>query len=262
MALARRTRALETLSFEADPTRGVRDMADMQRADRPVGNAAADAPGVRDLQLLYRNRFSSLERARKDEIWHVLCAQFFQRYVRPTDTVLDIASGLGEFSRHINAARIFAVDVNPDAARFLPDGSTFSLTSAERLDFLSDNSVDVAFTSNFLEHLPTKIVVDAVLREVWRVLRPGGIFVALQPNIRYAYKEYWDFYDHHTPLSHLSCAEAFELAGFQVVELIDRFLPFSTKSALPTHPLLVRIYLVSRPAWRFFGKQFLIVGQK
>jgi SAM-dependent methyltransferase len=236
-------------------------MTDIAKTSSPV-TGVADASVDSHLQALYRNRFSDSERARKDEIWRVLCARFFQRYVRPTDTVLDIASGLGEFSRHIKAARIFAVDLNPDAANFLPDGSAFSLTSAERMDFLSDNSVDVAFTSNFLEHLPTKIVLDAVLREVWRVLRPGGILIALQPNIRYAYKEYWDFYDHHTPLSHLSCAEAFEIAGLHVIELIDRFLPFSTKSVLPTHPLLVRIYLVCRPAWRFFGKQFLIVGQK
>ena len=192
----------------------------------------------------------------------MLCTHFFQRYVRPTDTVLDIASGLGEFSRHINAGRIAAVDLDPDAAGFLPAGSTFSRTSAEHLDFLSDNSVDVAFTSNFLEHLPTKAVVDAVLREVRRVLRPGGLFVAMQPNIRYAYKEYWDFYEHHPALSHLSCAEAFEVSGLRVIEVIDRFLPFSTKTALPTHPLLVRAYLACRPAWRFLGKQFLIVGQK
>lgn len=230
--------------------------------DGQEASVAANASMVNDLQRLYRNRFSESDRARKDEIWRVLCTHFFQRYVRSTDTILDIASGLGEFSRHIKAARIAAVDLNPDAAVFLPAGATFSPTSAERLNFLPDNSVDVAFTSNFLEHLPTKAVVDAVLREVRRVLRVGGRFIALQPNIRYAYKEYWDFYDHQTPLSHLSCAEAFELAGLQVVEVIDRFLPFSTKTALPTHPVLVRAYLACRPAWRLFGKQFLIVGQK
>jgi SAM-dependent methyltransferase len=246
---------------EADRIERRQDIDESQRADTQIGNVAPKS-SVIDLQRLYRSRFSELERGRKDEIWRVLCTHFFQRYVQPSDIVLDIASGMGEFSRHITAARVYAVDINPDAAEFLPAGSIFSLTSAQRLDFLSDNSVDVAFTSNFLEHLPSKAVVDAVLKEVQRVLRPRGLFVALQPNIRYAYREYWDFYDHHTPLSHLSCAEAFELAGLRVVELIDRFLPFSTKGALPTHPLLVRGYLACRPAWRFFGKQFLIVGQK
>jgi SAM-dependent methyltransferase len=215
-----------------------------------------------DLQRLYRNRFSEFERTRKDQIWRVLCTHFFQRYVRPSDVILDIASGMGEFSRHITAAKVYAVDINPDAAELLPPNSIFTLTPADRLDFLWDNSVDMAFTSNFLEHLPTKDVVEAVLKEVHRVLRPSGLFVALQPNIRYAYREYWDFFDHHTPLSHVSCAEAFELCGFQVIELIDRFLPFSTKGALPAHPLLVRGYLACRPAWRVFGKQFLIVGKK
>src|SRR5260370_1712015 len=138
-------------------------MTGVAKTSSPV-TGAADASVDSHLQALYRNRFSNSERARKDEIWRVLCARFFQRYVRPTDTVLDIASGLGEFSRHIKAARIFAVDLNPDAANLLPDGSAFSLTSAELLDFLSDNFVDVAFTSHFLEHLPATIVVAAVLR--------------------------------------------------------------------------------------------------
>jgi SAM-dependent methyltransferase len=237
------------------------DVDETQRVDIRIGSVAPTSSNI-DLQRLYRNRFSELDRERKDEIWRVLCTHFFQRYVRPSDVVLDIASGMGEFSRHITAAKVYAVDINPDAVEFLPAGSIFTLTSAQRLDFLPDNSIDVAFTSNFFEHLPTKAVMDDVLKEVRRVLRARGRLVALQPNIRFAYRQYWDFYDHHTPLSHLSCAEAFELAGLRVVELIDRFLPFSTKSALPTHPLLVRGYLACRPAWRFFGKQFLIVGQK
>jgi SAM-dependent methyltransferase len=215
-----------------------------------------------DITKLYRHRFSAEEQAAKDRIWQVLVEHFFQRYV-PTDaTVLDLACGYGEFIRHVRAKRKLAVDINAETASRLRAPIEFHLGPATRLDFLAGDSIDFCFTSNFLEHLPSKSAVNDVLREVHRVLRPGGRFMALQPNIRYAYAEYWDFYDHHTPLSHLSAAEAFSLAGFDVVELIDRFLPFSTKSLLPKHPALVRAYLACPWAWRFLGKQFLIVGEK
>jgi len=250
------------MSSGAAPLSGDAKIPDDERSGDSRREQGARSNAGEMLRSLYRNRFSAVERARKDAIWQVLCKNFFQRYVRPTDTVLEIASGFGEFSRHIMASKIIAVDPNPDAARWLPTGAEFHLAVAERMPFLADQSIDVAFASNFFEHLPSKASLDAVLSEVRRVLRPDGQFVALQPNIRYAYKQYWDFYDHHTPLSHLSCAEAFELAGFTVVELIDRFLPFTTKSKLPTHPTLVRAYLYCRPAWRLLGKQFLIVGKK
>ena len=215
-----------------------------------------------DVTKLYRHRFSAQEEVAKDRVWQVLVTHFFQRYIPRNATVLDLACGYGEFIRHVRAGRKIAVDLNTDSSSRLPPPIEFHLGAATRLDFLADESIDFCFTSNFLEHLPSKHEVNEVLAEVRRVLRPGGRFMALQPNIRYAYAEYWDFYDHHTALSHLSAAEAFSLAGFEVVELIDRFLPFSTKSALPKHPALVRAYLACPWAWRFLGKQFLIVGAK
>ncbi|MBC8024044.1 MAG: class I SAM-dependent methyltransferase [Burkholderiales bacterium] len=215
-----------------------------------------------DLQRLYRIRFSDADRAKKDAIWRVLVEDFFQKYVAPTDTVLDIACGYGEFTRHIRAGRKIAVDLNPDAARFLPAGAEFHLASAEDLSAIATGSVDVCFSSNFFEHLPSKETLDRVLRETLRVLKPGGRYVAMQPNLRYAPGEYWDYYDHVLPLTDRSCFEAFAKAGYEVVELIDRFVPFSTSSRLPQSPWLVRCYLAFRPAWRLLGRQFVIVGRK
>jgi ubiquinone/menaquinone biosynthesis C-methylase UbiE len=220
------------------------------------------SPGVTDVEALYDHRFSDAERARKDRLWEVLCDRFLQRYVRPEDTVLDVACGLGEFSRHIRAARRIAVDLNPSARRLLPEAVEFHAGPAHDLSFLADGTVDLAFSSNFLEHLSDKAAIDVVLREVRRVLKPGGRYVVIQPNVRYAYREYWDFYDHHTALSHLSCAEGFALAGFEVEEVIGRFLPFTTKTRVPSHPALLRLYLALPSLWRLFGKQFLLVGRK
>ncbi|MDX1584766.1 MAG: hypothetical protein R3338_14300, partial [Thermoanaerobaculia bacterium] len=63
-------------------------------------------------------------------------------------------------------------------------------------------------------------------------------------------------------IAHLGMAEALQLCGFEIVESRSRFLPYTTKSLLPQHPLLVRFYLLIRPAHLLLGKQMLVVGQR
>lgn len=217
---------------------------------------------MKDIDILYRHRFSESEHRTREKMWQVLCEDFLQKFVKPGDTVLDLGCGFGEFIRFIDAKKKIAVDFNSDAARFLPPEIEYHPVSVMDIDFLPLNSLDVTFVSNLFEHLNSKVEFDLLLSKVLRALRPGGILVALQPNIKYCPGDYWDFYDHNIPLSHLSCAEAFTKNGYEIQEIIGRFLPYTTKSAIPKHHLLVRIYLRFRPLWRLFGKQFLIVGRK
>ncbi|MBC8000157.1 MAG: class I SAM-dependent methyltransferase, partial [Leptolyngbya sp.] len=125
---------------------------------------------------------------------------------------------------------------------------------------LEDNSINVVFSSNFLEHLPTKDAILHTFKEAHRVLAPGGKIILLGPNIRFCYDVYWDFFDHYIPLSDRSVNEALNLEGFETIKSIDRFLPFSMQNKVPTHPLLVSLYLRMPFAWPYFGKQFLIVA--
>ena len=216
-----------------------------------------------DLSKLYRHRFKEADRDKKLEIWREICRGYLQKKIGPNQTVLDLASGYGEFSQNIHAARQIAVDLNPDAKRMLPGHVEFHNVSAT--DFAStvgEGVVDVVFTSNFLEHLPTKRELDLVFAEVIRVLKPGGRFLILGPNVKYLATEYWDFYDHYLPLSHLSVEEGLIQSGFEVSEIIPKFLPYSTRSALPQAPIFVSTYLKVPLAWKILGKQFLITGRK
>lgn len=216
-----------------------------------------------NLDLLYRHRFSESELPAKNAIWKVLCRHFFQRYVdADKDTVLDLACGYGEFINNIKAKRKIAVDLNPDSPASLAPGIEFHATRANELGPIPDGSVDVVFTSNFFEHLPSKTVLSEVLREVHRMLRPGGKLIAMGPNIRYLPGEYWDFIDHHLPLSERSLAEALSISGFEMVQVVDRFLPYTTQSRLPQAAWLVRAYLLMPISWRFLGKQFLVIARK
>lgn len=215
-----------------------------------------------DLAKLYRFRFNEADRSRKMLIWKVICEQFLQKLVGGNKTILDLASGYGEFSHNIRAAHKIAIDLNPDARGFVPADVEFYSTPADDMSCIETGTVDVVFTSNFLEHLPSKDILDKVFAEVLRVLKPGGKFIVMGPNIRYLPGVYWDFYDHHLPLSHLSLQEGLVQAGFDMELLKAKFLPYSTRSALPQSPFFVATYLKIPLLWAIFGKQFLVVARK
>jgi SAM-dependent methyltransferase len=213
-----------------------------------------------ELEKLYSQRFPEATLARKHAIWQVLCRDFFSRYVKPTDAVVDIGAGYCEFINNIVAGRKIAVDLNPDVRRFAAADVRVVNESCTAISQLDSESVDVVFMSNFLEHLPNKDMVLATFRESRRILKPGGRVIVLQPNIRFLPGEYWDYFDHHTPLTDRSLVEGLQLAGLTPTTVIPRFLPYTTKSRLPQAPWLVSLYLKLPLAWRVLGKQALVVA--
>ena len=215
-----------------------------------------------DLSSLYDIRFNETGLDKRLAVWRVLCRSYFDKLVPPQSTVLDVACGYGEFINNIRAGRKLAVDLNPDAPRHLDADVRFFQTAATDLSALPRGEVDVAFTSNFLEHFRDKDQLDKFLRELRDVLKPGGTFIVLGPNIRYAYREYWAFYDHYLPLSHLSLVEALKLSGYEPTKVIDRFLPYTMNNGAPTGDFIVKVYLKLPLAWKIFGKQFLVTARK
>jgi SAM-dependent methyltransferase len=213
-----------------------------------------------DLQRIYGARFLSNLEYRKD-VWAALVSGWFAQYVKTGDTVLDLGSGYGEFINTVRCGEKLAMDLNPDAPRFLgADVRFLQQDCAERWP-LSDQSLDVVFTSNFFEHLPDKAALGRTLDEIRRCLRPGGRLVALGPNIKYLPGKYWDFWDHYVPLTETSLKEALVTRGFDVDVCIGRFLPYTMASG-PQYPIVfLRAYLALPLAWRVFGRQFLVVGR-
>jgi SAM-dependent methyltransferase len=218
------------------------------------------------LQQVYANRFRE-RRAGRDRIWHVLAGGFFQRWIADDAVVLDLGAGYGEFLRHIRARRKLGVDANPQAAEFWArDVEPFHFDVSSPWP-LPGGSVDCVFTSNFFEHLGDKQALARCVEEVFTVLKPGGILIAMGPNIRRTHGAYWDFYDHLVPLTERSLAELLRLTGFEIRFCRAGFLPYTMSTAAPgmvslIYPLLLRVYLRCSFLWPLAGKQFLIVASR
>ena len=236
-------------------------MATIKPFDPETSDKGARKPPPIVLKEVYEQRFDADDQAHKDTIWREL-GRFLQRYIAPDARIVDIACDLGYFIRNVKARERWATDIR-DVSSALPSDVHFIRASGLDLaDVLPNDSFDLAFFSNYLEHLASTEAVLEQLRVTYALLKPGGRVLILQPNIRLIGGSYWDFIDHQTALTEKSLAEAATMAGFRTKQVIARFMPYTTKSRMPQHPLLVRAYLNFPPAWLLMGKQTLYLGEK
>lgn len=213
------------------------------------------------LAEVYRTRFNGVIDYRR-RVWQVLVASLFRERLGNPRRVLDLAAGYGDFINNIVAPEKFAIDFNPDAKLHLSSDVTLFSIDATTPWPVPAGSLDAVFTSNFFEHLPSADALLGILGQAASALRPGGRLVAIGPNMRFTLKEYWDFLDHRLPLTERSLKEALELRGFKVIECVPRLLPYSMESHRQVSPVLIKLYCHLPFAWRFLGKQFLLVAEK
>lgn len=188
-------------------------------------------------------------------LWSALWRYYFRALIGPEDCVLDMGCGYGDFINNVAARRRIALDSWPEFPRHLAAGVEARVGSVTDLGFLGDRSVDFAFASNLFEHLrPADFA--SVLEQLRAKLSGKGVLTILQPNYRYAYREYFDDYTHVAVYSHVSLADFLGAHGYEMLDLRPRFLPLTVKSRLPVSPALIRAYLAAPVSP--MGKQMLL----
>lgn len=113
--------------------------------------------------------------------------------IRPGDRVLDAGCGRGfylNFARHLFPwADVVGVELDrpllPMARAAVP-GARVACANLYRLPF-GDGAFDKIIFSEVIEHIPDD---RAALRELWRVLAPGGVLALTTPNANYPWA--WD----------------------------------------------------------------------
>lgn len=100
--------------------------------------------------------------------------------IKKGETVLDLASGQGFFSREFFkvGGRVIGADISKElialARKNSPKDIQFEVTPGDNLSFLSDSSVDTVATVLAIQNIEN---IDGVFSECIRVLKPEGKFL-------------------------------------------------------------------------------------
>jgi len=126
-----------------------------------------------------------------NKLWEKQTKKDFQKIFKDIDclsinSVLEIGCGVGRILKvleeHKLFSRIIGVDISPKMIQYaeeylkLQDSSTIELylTDGENLP-IKDNSIDFVFSIVTFQHMTTKSIVKANLKEIYRVLVPKGL---------------------------------------------------------------------------------------
>lgn len=218
-------------------------------------------PSSDELQKICHNRFGE-HLDYRNKVWRVLTSDYFSRLIPLNARVLDLGCGYGEVTNNIQCSEKFAMDLNPAAGQNLNKDVHFSHQDCSSQWDLPEGLLDVVFTSNFFEHLPSKTALSDTVAQARRCLKDEGLLIAMGPNVRYIGGAYWDFWDHHLPLTDEALSEVLRLQGFQIVSSTPRFIPYTMVNRRRVPMLFVSSYLKAPILWKLLGKQFLVVARK
>jgi SAM-dependent methyltransferase len=106
--------------------------------------------------------------------------EVLQNFLRPDAVVLDIGAGGGGLNRYSfrgRVRRVIGIDLDPRVSSnpLVDEGIVYD---GHKMP-IADSTVDLAFSIYVHEHVETP---DEFAAEVMRILRPGGVYLALTPS--------------------------------------------------------------------------------
>lgn len=165
-------------------------------------------------------------------------ARFLARQVSAGENVLNIGVGGALFERHAAARGVVVFVLDPDESAVAAVREKLSLGEraktglADAIPFAAA-TIDVVVMSEVLEHLTDEILL-ASLKEVFRVLRPGGRFLITVPHVENLVqnevvcphcRSRFHRWGHHQSFTVARITEVLEKCGFRVRRRIVRTFP-------------------------------------
>ena len=108
------------------------------------------------------------------KVWKILISKFFSKWINSDDHILDLGCGYGEFINQVDVAVRHGMDLNPKTKEMLDDKINFHKQDCSKPWDIEPNSLDLVFTSNFFEHLPSKASLDRTMNEIKKGIKTKG----------------------------------------------------------------------------------------
>tara|TARA_A100001035_G_C27787074_1_gene505020 strand:- start:4485 stop:5180 length:696 start_codon:yes stop_codon:yes gene_type:complete len=158
--------------------------------------------------------------------------------------LLDLGCGRGEFLNSFIKSGFegYGIDQSDIAKKHCPDAKIVVGDLEEILPF-EDSFFDVVYSKSLVEHF---YYPEKILREVYRILKPGGIIITMTPNWKYVIAEFYSEFTHRTPFTKRSLQSVHEICGFKKVKTKNFIqLPFFWK--FPRLTFLVSVIRILTP---------------
>lgn len=195
--------------------------------------------------------------ASRAKVWEHLCA-YLGRFVPADADVLELGAGWCDFSNQVKARRVVAMDLDATVHKAAAEHVESVVGDCTDLSRFEDNSFDVVFASNLLEHLQ-RDQSDALLAHARRVLRPGGRIILMQPNFRLNPGRYFDDFTHVAIFTDQSLSDYLVAQGWSIEKVLPRFMPLTLKSRGSKLTFVVPWYLRS-PIKPLAGQMLLVAN--
>lgn len=198
----------------------------------------------------------------------ILASYLFNRYgLKKGDYFLDIGCGRGEFLKGFLNCGVngYAVDQSSAMRKYCPEAELrISDIENDGIPY-PDNFFDVVYSKSVIEHFHYP---ERLIREMHRVLKPGGLALTLCPAWEYNYRIYFEDYSHRTPFMYESLRDIQIINGFEDVQVeFFRQLPSTwygtaaiALSMAEITRLLVPSQLKKRSKWVRFSKEIMLLA--
>ena len=148
-----------------------------------------------------------------------LTRYLFNRYnLKKGQSLLDVGCGRGDFLKGFIDCGLngYAVDQSDTVLKYIPElNFKYSNIEEDGIPF-SDQMFDIVYSKSVIEHF---YYPEKLMKEIYRVLKPGGIVITLCPSWEYNYKTYFEDFTHRTPFMLTSLRDIQIMSGFSEVNV-------------------------------------------